>query len=134
MGLQVGLVGEFIALIAWALLDEVQGAPDTTVKVGLCQLATLHTSHNRVELFILARLQHVVASPHLDGTILATKPVGHDSSLVAPFIAEDSLDKVLALGGVGAVDVVVGSHHSPGLALLDGNLEALQVDFTEGPL
>ena len=40
--------------------------------------------------------------------------------------------EVAALGSVGAVDLVVRAHHGPGIGLLDGDLEALQVDLTLG--
>ena len=134
MGLEVGLVGILITLIAGTLLHEVQGALNTAVEVGLSELATLHTSHNRVELLVLTRLQHIVASPHLLGAVLTAKPVGHHRSLVAPLVAQDGLYEILALRGIDTVDVVIRGHHRPRLTLLDGNLEALQVDLTQGPL
>ena len=134
MSLEVGLVGVFVSLIARTLLNEVQDALDIAVQISLCQFTTLYTSHDTVELLCLTRLQHVITSPHLLGTVLTAKPVGHHGSLIAPLIAEDGLHKVLALRGIDAVDIVVGGHHCPGLALLDGNLEALQVNLTEGTL
>ena len=134
MGLQVGLVRELVALIAGRLLDEAEDARDAAVEVGLGQLAAPDARHDGVELLFLARLQHVVAGPHLLGTVLAAKPVGHHRAFVAPLIAQDGGDEVFALRGVDAVDVVVGGHHRPGLRLLDGNLEALQVDLAQCPL
>ena len=134
MRLQVGFVAILIALVAWTLLDEVEDAAHVTVEVGLCEFATLHTSHDAVELLLLTRLQHIVTSPHLLGTVLTTEPVGHHGSLVAPLITQDGLHEVLALRRVGAVDIVIRGHHRPRLTLLDGDLEALQIDLTEGAL
>ena len=62
---EVGLVGILITLESGTLLHEVQDALYVTVEVGLVELAALHTSHDRVELLLLTRLQHVVTSPHL---------------------------------------------------------------------
>ena len=134
MSLQVGLVRILITLIAWTLLDEVEDALHVTVEIGLSEFAALHSSHDRVELFLLTRLQHVVACRHLHGTVLAPEPVGHNRSLIAPLVAEDGLYEFLALRSIDAVDIVIGGHHRPGLALLDGNLETLEVDLTEGTL
>ncbi len=38
------------------------------------------------------------------------------------------------LAGVGAVELVVGTHHGPGLRLADGDLKWPQVDFAQGAL
>ena len=134
MRLQVGLVGVLVALESRAFLHEVECAAHAAVEVGLGKLATLHSGDDGVELLLLARLQHVVTCPHLCGTVLTAEPVGHDSTLVAPFIAQDGLHKVFALGSIGPVDVIVRGHHRPGLAFLNGNLKTLQVDFTQGTL
>ena len=134
MCLQVGLVRELITLITGALLDEVEDASHVTIKVGLCEFTALHTSHNRIELLGLTRLEHIVTSPHLNSTVLTTEPVGHHGSLVAPLIAEDGLHEVMALRGIDTVHIVIRGHHRPRLALLDGNLETFQVDLTQGTL
>ena len=97
MCLQVGFVGILITLITGTLLNEVEDTAHITVEVGLSKFAALHTSHDRVELLILTRLKHVITSPHLQGTILTAKPVGHHGSLVAPLITQDGLHEVLAL-------------------------------------
>ncbi len=107
MSLQVGLVRVLVAKESRTLLHEVQYAGNVTVKVRLGQFAALHTCHDAVKLLGLTGLQHVVACPHLLGTILAAKPVSHHGALVAPLIAQDGLDEVLAFAGIRAVDVVV---------------------------
>ena len=107
VSLEVGLVRILITLETWTLLNKVQNTLNIAIQVGLGQFAALHASYDTVELLGLTRLQHVVAGPHLLGTILTAKPVGHHGSLVAPLIAQDSGNKVLALGCVNAVDVVV---------------------------
>ena len=56
MRLQVRFVGIFIALIARALLHEVEDAPHIPVEVGLGQFAALHPRHDGIELLRLSRL------------------------------------------------------------------------------
>ena len=36
--------------------------------------------------------------------------------------------------GIGAVELVIGTHHRPGIGLLDGDLEILEVDLPQRPL
>ena len=134
MSLQVRLVVILVALETWALLNEVQNALNTAVEVGLGQLAALNTSYDAVELLGLTWLQHVVASPHLLGTVLTAKPVGHNGTLVAPLIAEDGGNKVFALRSVNTIDIVIRCHYSPRLTLLDGNLKALKINLAKSTL
>ena len=134
MRLEIGLVRELITLIARTLLHEVQNAMYATVEISLIELAAFHASHDTVELLVLTGLQHIVACPHLLGAVLATEPIGHDGSLVAPFVAENGLDEILALRSVDTIYIIIRGHHRPGLTFLDGYLEALQIDLTESSL
>ena len=61
-------------------------------------------------------------------------PVGHHQALEAPLIPQAVHNQVAALGGVLPVEQVVGGHQGMGLALLDGNLKALEIDVPQGPL
>ena len=134
MGFQVGFIGILITLIARTPFHKVQGALNRAIEIGLIELTALHTCHDRVELLGLTRLEHVITCPHLLGSILTTVPVGHDRSLKAPLIAEDGSDEILALGSIDTIDVVIRSHHRPGLTLLDSYLKAFQVDLAQGTL
>ena len=107
MSLEVGFVGILVALESWTTLYKIQGTLYAAVEVGLVEFAALHTSYNRIELLVLARLQHVVTSPHLLGTVLATKPVGHHRTLIAPLIAQNGSHEVFTLRGIDTIDVVV---------------------------
>ena len=134
MCLQVGFVRILIPLITGTLLYEVEDTLHVPIEVCLSEFPALHASHNRVELSLFTWLQHIITSPHLHSTILSTKPVGHHGTLIAPLITQNSLHQILALRGVNTIDIIIRGHDSPGFALLDGNLETLQIDFAQGPL
>ena len=59
-------------------------------------------------------------------------PIRNHQPLEAPFILEDLGQEDMMLGSEGAVHLVIGAHHRPGLRLLDGLLEGGQVDFAQG--
>ena len=132
MGLQVRLVGIGISLGLRAAGDEFQAAADADVQLGLGEGTVLDGVHDLLVLQVGARLEHVVAGGDLLGAVVTAEPVGHHEALEAPFVAEDGGLQVLALGSVGAVDLVVGAHHGPGVGFLDGDLEALEVDLALG--
>ena len=50
-------------------------------------------------------------------------PVRDDEAFEAPFILENLGQQFVVLGTVAAVEFVVGAHHRPGFAVLDGGLE-----------
>ena len=132
VGLEVGLVGVGIALHLRAAEHQVQDALDAGVEFGLGQGTVLDGGHDLLILQVGARLEHVVAGAHLGSGVVTAVPVGHHGAFVTPFIAEDGGYEVLALGGIGAVDLVVGGHDGPRVGFLDGDLEALEVDLTLG--
>ena len=134
MGLEVGLVAELVALETWSEDNILEYATCIAVEVGHGDSAVLHAFDDAVNLGLVARLHEVVAgNDSLDGAFLAA-PVGHDDALVAPLIAQDGGEQAVALLGELAVELVVGRHHGPGVGLLHGNLEALEVDFAQGTL
>ena len=55
-------------------------------------------------------------------------------TLKAPVPAEDVLEQVLVLVGVGAVDEVVGGHDGPGLCLFDHDFKAGKIQLPQGAL
>ena len=66
--------------------------------------------------------------------VIAAAPVGHDSAVEAPVPAQDVLQKVGVLVGVGAVDEVVAGHDGLGVRLFDDNFKAGQVELSQGSL
>ena len=69
---------------------------------------------------------HVAAGHAVDD------PVGHDQSVEAPLPAQDHLEQLGRLGGVDAVDEVVGSHDGGGAGLAHADLEGAQVEVAQG--
>ena len=141
MCLEVRLVGEGVSLEAGRLHDELQDAAHVLVELFHRQTAALDCFLDVLGVLGAARLDEVVQGEHvgcavgLAGTVDgvgAAEPVGHHHALVAPVAAEDVSDEVLALGGLTAVDAVVGRHHGPWAGLLDRYLEVLEVDFPGG--
>ena len=59
-------------------------------------------------------------------------PVGHDDAIEAPFVAQHVGQQPVILGGVHAVDTVVGAHDGPRLGGLDDVFEGRQVDLAQG--
>ena len=134
MGLQIRLVGILIVLEGRSLHDVVQHVADVAVDILDLEGAVLDTGDDAVDLILVARFHQVVAGPcGLDRTGLVA-PVGHDDTLVAPLVAEDTGEQVVLLLGVLAVELVVGGHDGPGIGLLDGDFEVLEVDLAEGTL
>ena len=66
--------------------------------------------------------------------IHATEPVGHHETFIAPVVAQDGGQQVMALTRQRPVDKVIRGHHRPGLCLGDGNLEVLQIELASGTL
>ena len=129
---EIRLVTVGIALHLRAAEDELEGALDAEVEVGLGEAAVLDGVDDLLVLQVGTRLEHVVAGTHLGRGVVTAVPVGHHGALVAPFVAQDGGYQVLALGGIGAVDLVVGGHDRPGIGFLDRDFEALEVDFALG--
>ena len=134
MGLQVRLVGVLITLEAGRAHNVAEHIADVTVQLFLRNGAILHTGDDAVYLVLVTGFHEVVAClGALDGTCLVA-PVRHHDTLEAPFVAQDSGKKAFTLLGVIPVELVIGTHHRPGLGFLHGNLEVLEVDFPQGTL
>ena len=67
----------------------------------------------------------------LEGVVHAA-PVADHHAVKAPFPAEDLVQQDLVGAQVLVVIEVVGSHHGPGVALLDRRLEGRQIDLIQG--
>ena len=74
------------------------------------------------------------ASAHACHVVVRAAPVSNDGATVAPLVAQDLLEQVLALVGIGAVHEVVAGHDGLGRTLLDGNLETGEVELAHGAL
>ena len=61
-------------------------------------------------------------------------PVGHNDAGVAPLAPEDGGQQVVVAGGPVTIDRIIAGHDGVGAALLNRDLEALQVNFTQSPL
>ena len=66
--------------------------------------------------------------------VIAAAPVGDNRAVKAPVLAQDVLQKVGVLVGVGAVDEVVAGHDGLGVRLFDDDFKAGQVEFPQGSL
>ena len=71
---------------------------------------------------------------HAQSMVVGAAPVGDDGPVKAPVPAEDVLEQVLVLVGVGAVDEVVGGHDGPGLCLFDHDFKAGKIQLPQGAL
>ena len=137
MSLEVGIVGSRIIAETRRLDDVFQHATHITVDVGDIELTALHALDDLVDLSGLSGLHEVVTGLHLaDGSQSLTNanPVGHDDALEPPIIAQDFGQQIVVAHRVLAIDLVVGSHDRPWVALADGNLKATQIDFTGSTL
>jgi len=61
-------------------------------------------------------------------------PVGDDCAFVAPLLFDNIGEQVGVLGGVLAVEEVVGGHYQPGGRLAQGDFPGAEVEFAEGAL
>ena len=66
--------------------------------------------------------------------VIAAAPVGDNRAVKAPVLAQDILQQMGVLVGVGAVDEVVAGHNGFGMCLFDNNLKAGQVQLAQAAL
>ena len=134
MSLEVGFVAVLVAFEARRANDVLEDATGVAVKVSHGNGAIVHAFDDTVDFGLVAGFHEVVAgNDSLHRAFLGT-PVGHHDALVAPLVTQDGGEQSVALLGKFAVDLVVGRHHGPGISLLHGNLEALEVDFAQSTL
>ena len=131
MSLEVGLVAVLIVVEYGGLDQHAQNVLHAPVKVALGDDAGAYAIQNLTQLSLCARHQHIIACTYLTCSVLLSPPVGHHKTIKAPFVTQHIFQQPAVLRGQDAVDLVVRRHDGPWLALLDGNLEATQIDFTQ---
>ena len=134
MGFQVGFVGVFVCLETRCLDEVLQDSLHANVELGFCQRTALHLLHQVLDLGFVAGFHEVVARLDLSSRVAKTCPVGHDDSVKTPFVSQDGGEQFAVLLGERSVKAVVRRHHGPRLCLSHGNLESLQIDFSEHSL
>ena len=99
------------------------------------QTAFLDRGH-QFTVAVAAGAGHFQMAAHADTfhVVVGAAPVGDNSTLVAPVVHQNILQKVLTLVGVNAVDLVVSAHDGLGLAFLYGDFKAGEVDLAESAL
>ena len=82
---------------------------------------------------VLSRLQHIVAGVNLCRRVLSAAPVGHNAAFVAPVAPEHPFQQFRVLGGIYAVEVVVGGHYRPWGTLAQCDFPVAQIELAQGP-
>ena len=69
--------------------------------------------------------------PLYEGLFLGGKPVCHDDTPESPFVPRQRLKQIIAVGGMNAIEQVIGCHDRQRLRFPDGNLKAFQIDLPQ---
>ena len=134
MFLQIRFVAVFVAFEARSANDVLEDALGIAVEVGHRNNAIVHALDDAVDLGLVTWFHKVVAgNDSLHRAFLGT-PVGHHDALEAPLVAQNGGEQSMTLLGEFAIDLIVGRHHGPGISLLHGNLEALEINLTQSTL
>ena len=112
-----------------------QGVQHYAVQLFHGELAFQHRQFH-LTVGIVVSAGHFQVQSRLDAgdPVVDRKPVGHDHALVPPLLPQQVGEQPAVVGGIGAVDPVIGAHQTPRLGVLDGILKAGQVQFPEGTL
>ena len=132
MGLQVGMGGIGILPEMGRLHDVLQDPPDVAVDLFQGDASVPDTGEDALDLDIGTRVHQVVAGLDRQGGIVLEPPVRDYDAVIPPLVPEDGGQEFVVLLGVFPVELVVGTHHRPGLPLLHCDLEILQIDLPEG--
>jgi hypothetical protein len=62
---------------------------------------------------------------------VGSKPITHDKSVELPFIPKDLLQQLFMGRAMCAIDLVVSCHDRPWFTFANGDLEWLQMDFSQ---
>ena len=130
MRFQVGIVRSSNLFIGRTFDDELQDALHILVDVSFGDLSFLHGSLYLLYLGFSSGHEQIVSGLELGCIVASGEPVGHHHAFEAPLIAQHAGEQPGTLGAVSSVNLVVCTHHCPGLRLLDGNLEATEEDLT----
>ena len=105
------------------------------VQHGLAQAAAQDRAQQLVRLR-KAGIGHHEVRPRGNArhVVVGAAPVRHDGAPVAPLVAQNVLQQVGILVGIGAVHAVVAGHEALWRRLADHNLEAAQVQLAQGAL
>ena len=133
MPLKVRIVGILISLVGRRLYNIFKYAPYVSVHILNRKGTVFYCGNYPVGLKVESGFHEVVARLHGFYGAGLVAPVRHHNAAKAPFVAEDVLQKVVALLGKDAVDLVVGAHKSPGIRFPDHYLKPLQAHFAERP-
>lgn len=143
-GFDGGLVGHFVVRVhvetvavdahrSVGLVDEVDHALGHAIELGGGDAAV---AGGVDDLVVGVARWHFEVEAGVQGghAVVVSAPVGHDDALEAPLVAQHVGQQPVILGGVHAVDTVVGAHDGPRLGGLDDVFEGRQVDLTQGAL
>ena len=98
------------------------------------QFSTLSSLKDSLILLVLTRLQHIVTSQHSSYGIVASIPVAYKHTLPAPFVANDSSKQFTILHSVWTIQLIIRSHNSPRITLLNHYFKSLEINLTERTL
>ena len=115
--------------------NRVQKLIDARIQVFHGKISALN-SLNQLSRRTEARCGHLQVGTCLDSRdmIVGSAPVGDYKSVKSPVAAKDILEKMHALVGILAVDLVIGRHDGTGLGLIDGQFETCQIDLAKRAL
>ena len=133
MGDEVGIVRGRVLAEAGCLHDIFQHAAHVAVDISNIEFTALHPFNNLLYLGRLSWLHKVVASLYLGNggqSFANANPVSHHDTLIAPVVAQNLGQQVVVAHRELAINLVVGCHNGPRVALADGNLEAAQIKLT----
>ena len=127
--------GSFRLRVLHIAVDDVQDPLAAEVHLLLIQFSGFDRFHD-LPVVDPAGCGHLQVQPrrHAGNAVAHGAPVRHDITLEAPFLPEYIRQQPGILGGVHAVDPVVGAHDRPGLGFLHGHLKGREVDLTDRPL
>ena len=112
-----------------------QNALHRQIHIRFVQLAIAHGLHDQL-IVLAAGCRHfqIQTRMHALDPVAHRAPVAHHVAIEAPFTAKELRQQLAVLGGVLAIEPVVGAHHRPRLAVLHRAFESRIVDFPQRAL
>ena len=132
MGFQIRIVGVFVTLETRGFHNVGEDIAYAGVHIFNGQGALVDSVHDLADEHVHTGFQQVVDGMNLLHGLAGAGPVGHHNALEAPLVTQDGGEQLAVGLGVGTVDTVVGTHDGPGVGLLHGNLEALEIELAKG--
>jgi len=116
-------------------LYQFQQLANCPVQVAFRDPARLYTLKDAIDAILPDRGHFQVrAAGDGAGTVVHAAPIGHKQAFKTPLFASDFGQQLRVFAGVGAVELVVGTHHGPGLRLADDDLKRPQEDLAQSAL